>query len=55
MNLVFLITIVVEDFPNQRAPHQLRVSVFDLKQGENVTESRSKVSDQDFLTVKKTN
>lgn len=32
MNLVFLITIVVEDFPNQRTPHQLRVSMFDLKQ-----------------------
>lgn len=32
MNLVFLITVVVEDFSNQRTPHQLRVSVFDLKQ-----------------------
>lgn len=32
MNLVFLITIVVEDFSNQRTPHQLRVSMFDLKQ-----------------------
>lgn len=32
MNLVFLIPIVVEDFSNQGTPHQLRVSVFDLKQ-----------------------
>lgn len=31
MNLVFLVSIVVEDFSDQRAPHQLRVSVFDLK------------------------
>lgn len=32
MDLVFLIPVVVEDFSNQRTPHQLRVSVFDLKQ-----------------------
>lgn len=32
MNLVFLITIVVEDFSNQGTPHQLRVSMLDLKQ-----------------------
>ena len=54
VNLVFLVTIVVEDFSNQRAPHQLRVSMFDLKQEENGTEGMRKVSgsvSQDYLAV----
>lgn len=41
VNLVFLITIVVEDFSDQRTPHQLRVSMFDLK--ERRDNSRKKV------------
>ena len=32
MNLVVLVAVVVEDLADQRAPHQLGVSVFDLKQ-----------------------
>lgn len=31
-HLVFLVPIVVEDLPHQRAPQQLGVSVFDLNQ-----------------------
>lgn len=31
LHLVLLVPIVAEDFPDQRAPEQLRVSVFDLE------------------------
>lgn len=47
MNLVFLIAIVVEDFSDQRTPHQLRVSMFDLKPEENAKDRRSKGYDGD--------
>lgn len=55
MNLVFLIAIVVEDFSNQRTPHQLRVSMFDLKPEENDKDRMRKGYDGDcrllcFLT-----
>lgn len=44
MNLVFLIAIVVEDFPNQRTPHQLGVSMFDLKEDDKGIYSMRKVA-----------
>lgn len=44
MNLVFLITIVVEDFSNQRTPHQFGVSMLDLKQEDSGIESMRKVA-----------
>lgn len=49
MNLVFLITIVAEDFSNQRTPHQLRVSMFNLKQEENDKDSMRKEQECVFL------
>ena len=50
MNLVFLVAIVVEDFSNQRTPHQLRVSMFDLKHEDNSTDKYEK----SFRTSSKT-
>lgn len=51
MNLVILITIVVEDLSDQSTPHQLRVSMFDLKQEDKGRESMRKVSGQVQKTI----
>lgn len=40
MDLVFLDSVVAEDFSDQRAPDQLRVSVFDLGEGTHQSDVR---------------
>lgn len=46
MDLVFLDTIVAEDLSDQRAPHQLRVSVFDLGAEEEEEEEEDHHADE---------